>query len=117
MTSREMAQLKVDNFNRDMPVGVNVTYLKSQVEGRQATTVAKQAYIQGDDTPMVVLHGIGTALIDKIEPVSVKTATHTWSATLRKYFIFWCIVLLVSAGSMTLLYCHVIIPNISFAGR
>lgn len=69
MTPREIAQLKVDKFNRHTPVGANVTYLKSQVEGRQATSVAKQAYIQGDDNPMVVLHGIGTALIDKVEPV------------------------------------------------
>ncbi|MGN5180792.1 hypothetical protein ACTG1X_21580 [Aeromonas veronii] len=65
--SRNAAQLSVDKFNRIAPVGTQVTYLKSQVEGRQITSVAKPAYIQGGDTPIVVLHGIGNALISKVE--------------------------------------------------
>ena len=62
------AQHLVEAFNRSYRVGTKVTYLKSEIEGRQITTVDKPAYIQGDDTPMVVLGGIGTALIGKVEP-------------------------------------------------
>jgi len=65
--SRNAAQLIVDNFNRIAPVGTQVTYLKSQIEGRQITSVVKPAYIQGDATPIVVLHGIGNVLISKVE--------------------------------------------------
>lgn len=68
MTPRQIAQHRVDKFNRSYQVGSKVTYLKSEVEGRQITTVDKPAYIQGDDTPMVDLGGIGAALIDKVEP-------------------------------------------------
>ncbi|MCV6454896.1 hypothetical protein AAIH27_33395 [Pseudomonas aeruginosa] len=68
MTPRQIAQHRVDKFNRSHQVGSKVTYLKSEVEGRQITTVDKPAFIQGDDMPMVVLAGIGTALIDKVEP-------------------------------------------------
>jgi len=68
MTPRQIAQDRVDQFNRSYRVGSEVTYLKSEIEGRQVTTVEKPAYIQGDDTPMVELIGIGTALIDKVEP-------------------------------------------------
>lgn len=68
MTPREIAQHRVEKFNRSQPPGSQVTYLKSDVEGRQITTVEKPAYIQGDDTPMVYLSGIGVASIDKVEP-------------------------------------------------
>ena len=68
MTPRQKAQYLVDAFNRSYQVGTMVTYLKSEIEGRQLTTVEAAAYIQGDDTPMVELNGIGTALIDKVEP-------------------------------------------------
>jgi hypothetical protein len=68
MTPRQVAQHRVDKFNLSYQVGSKVTYLKSEIEGRQITTVEKPAYIQGDDTPMVCLSGIGTALIDKVEP-------------------------------------------------
>ncbi|EPJ7982312.1 hypothetical protein L4Z68_001334 [Pseudomonas aeruginosa] len=68
MTPRQLAQHRVDQFNLTYQVGDQVTYLKSEIEGRQITTVDKPAYIQGDDTPMVVLAGIGTALLDKVEP-------------------------------------------------
>lgn len=68
MTPRQIAQHRVDQFNRSCRVGSEVTYLKSEIEGRQVTTVEKPAYIQGDETPMVELVGIGTALIAKVEP-------------------------------------------------
>lgn len=68
MNPREIAQRRVDKFNHCLPPKSKVTYLKSDIEGRQITTVVKPAYIQGDDTPMVELHGIGTALLDKVEP-------------------------------------------------
>lgn len=66
---REEAELAVQRFNNAFPVGSCVTYFKSDVEGRQVTTISGAAYIQGDNTPMAVLEGIGIALISKIEPV------------------------------------------------
>ncbi len=68
MTPRQKAQHRVDKFNRSYRVGTTVTYLKSEIEGREITTVEAPAYIQGDDTPMVSLSGVGVALIDKVEP-------------------------------------------------
>jgi hypothetical protein len=68
MNPREIAQRRVDKFNHSLPPKSKVTYFKSDIEGRQITTVVKPAYIQGDDTPMVELNGIGTALLDKVEP-------------------------------------------------
>ncbi|EPG9350585.1 hypothetical protein ACKU3Z_029690 [Pseudomonas aeruginosa] len=68
MTPRQIAQHRVDQFNLSYRVGSEVTYIKSEIEGRQITTVEKPAYIQGEDTPVVELVGIGTALIDKVEP-------------------------------------------------
>lgn len=66
---REDAEMAVRRFNNAFPVGSRVTYFKSDVEGRQVTTISGAAYIQGDNTPMAVLEGIGIALISKIEPV------------------------------------------------
>lgn len=68
MTTRQLAQRRVDQFNLRYQIGAQVTYLKSEIEGRQITSVEKPAYIQGEDTPVVELVGIGTALIDKVEP-------------------------------------------------
>jgi hypothetical protein len=67
-SERGRAKLEVDKFNNSHPVGSKVLYLKSGLEGYQITIVTKPAYIQGDATPMVILEGIGTALISKIEP-------------------------------------------------
>ena len=75
MTPRKKAQYLVDAFNRSYRVGTSVTYLKSEIEGRQITTVEAPAYIQGDDTPMVCLSGVGVALIDKVEPYFGGNAT------------------------------------------
>lgn len=65
--NRQLAELAVQKFNRTKAVGTKVTYLKSEIEGKQITAVVKPAYIQGDSTPMVVLEGIGIALLDKVE--------------------------------------------------
>lgn len=51
MTPRQIAQQRVDEFNVLQPVGTKVAYIKSQIEGKQHTTVKAPAYIQGDETP------------------------------------------------------------------
>jgi hypothetical protein len=68
--SREQAQLAVDKFNESSltTVGKLVFYLKSDTEGKVKTSIEKAAYIQGDETPVCELNGIGTALLNKIEP-------------------------------------------------
>ncbi|MEM0550473.1 MULTISPECIES: hypothetical protein [Aeromonas] len=67
--NRQLAELAVQKFNRTNAVGTKVTYLKSEIEGKQITAVVKPAYIQGDSSPMVVLEGIGIAQLDKVEPI------------------------------------------------
>jgi hypothetical protein len=84
MTPRQIAQHRVDRFNRSSPVRSRVAYLKSEIEGLQITTVDKPAYIQGEDTPMVCLSGIGTALIDKVEPYFCPSATASSKGNLVK---------------------------------
>lgn len=67
VSGRIEAELAVQRFNNAFPVGSRVTYFKSDLEGRQVTTISGPAYIQGDNTPMAVLDGIGVALISKVE--------------------------------------------------
>ncbi|KNH42982.1 hypothetical protein [Pseudomonas lini] len=68
ISSREIAQRRVASFNHGTAPGSRVHYLKSELEGRQITTIVSPAYILGDDAPVVELDGIGTALLDKVEP-------------------------------------------------
>jgi hypothetical protein len=62
------AQQRVDAWNRSVPVGAEVTYLKSEIEGRIILKTAGIAYVCGDDAAVVELEHIGIALLTKVEP-------------------------------------------------
>ena len=66
---RALAQLQVAKWNAGTPVGAEVYYEKSPIEGKCRLSTVGQAYVLGDDQAVVDLQGIGAVLLEKTEPV------------------------------------------------
>ncbi|WP_341744687.1 hypothetical protein [Azonexus hydrophilus] len=66
--TRAAAQFRVEKWNSSTAVGTEVFYEKSQVEGKCRLKTVSNAYVLGDDQPVVDLVGVGMVLLDKIEP-------------------------------------------------
>lgn len=65
--TKPTAQQRVDAWNRSMKVGAEVTYTKSELEGRIVLKTAGAAYVFGDEAAVELEH-IGTALLIKVAP-------------------------------------------------
>lgn len=66
--TREQALMEVDSFNRTHSIGDTVRYVKSDVEGVVPLNIITEAYVFGDNLPVVELDGIGLTLLSKVEP-------------------------------------------------
>lgn len=62
-----LQQLRVQRFNEIYQVGAGLTYKKSDIEGDCILKSTSRAYRLPDGTPAVNLHGIGVALLSKID--------------------------------------------------
>ena len=62
----ELAQRRIDSWNRSVQVGDDVTYLKSELEGKIVVKTVAPAYLFGG-VPSVKLDSIGLALLNKVE--------------------------------------------------
>ena len=63
----EAAQRRVDSWNLAVKIGADVTYLKSELEGKVIFKTTGPAYIFGGQA-VVELEYIGLALLSKVEP-------------------------------------------------
>ncbi|HYD60544.1 MAG TPA: hypothetical protein VEC35_09330 [Noviherbaspirillum sp.] len=78
----EIAKAQVETWNRAVPVGVEVTYTKSELEGKTIDRTVRPAYVLGDKA-VVDLKNIGCALLTKVErfleegAISKSAATET----------------------------------------
>ncbi len=61
------ARFRIVKWNESVSVGAEVFYEKSQIEGKCRVRTVSQAYLLGDDQPVVDVSGIGMVLLDKIE--------------------------------------------------
>lgn len=61
------AQRRVDSWNRAVKIGVSVTYLKSELEGKVIVKTVGPAYIFGGQAAVELEH-LGLALLSKTEP-------------------------------------------------
>lgn len=61
------ARFRIVKWNESASVGAEVFYEKSQIEGKCRVRTVSQAYLLGDDQPVVDVSGIGMVLLDKIE--------------------------------------------------
>lgn len=65
----ELASRRVESWNRSVSVGAEVTYMKSELEGKLVLKTVGPAYLFGGE-PAVDLEHIGVALLNKVEPFS-----------------------------------------------
>jgi hypothetical protein len=65
---RAKALLKVAKWSH--PIGTKVYYTKSELEGRVILKTASEAYVLGDDHPVVDLEFIGMVLLEKVDLAS-----------------------------------------------
>lgn len=61
------AKFRVMRWNKFMPVGTNVIYTKSEIEGNVRLTTAGPAYLIDGNLPAVDLTGIGMVHLEKCE--------------------------------------------------
>lgn len=66
-TTERTAQQRVDAWNHRMEVGAEVTYTKSELEGRVVLKTTGAAYLFGNEAAVELEH-IGTALLTKVAP-------------------------------------------------
>lgn len=66
-TEVEAAQRQVASWNRTVKTGAEVTYLKSELEGKIIFKTAGPAYIFGGQAAVDLEH-LGLALLSKTEP-------------------------------------------------
>lgn len=65
----EHAQRRVESWNRSVAVGADITYLKSDLEGKVILKTIGLAYLFGGE-PAVDLEHIGLVFLSKVEPIS-----------------------------------------------